>query len=867
MEVLQARLDSFTKSKRVKHSSSKRTVSVKWPHPDNFAATPNALAEAGFYFNPSWDDRDNVVCYLCNKELSGWEEADDPFAIHWDKCRDQCAWALVRCGMGDGTRRGKAPALKDPAYSPTGKTMDKARLTTFKTNGWWPYDSEKGHGASSSKVMSRAGFVYTPQASGDDTATCFFCNISLSGWDADDDPLEEHRKREKKTSTPCPFFSTVAPTASGTSLAKSTTRAPSSRTSTKPRSRAGSKKPLPSERNASDASQSDSEDEPAEPAPRRRIKRSTSSIAADPLRRSVRSSRSKPPSEVEEEASGSDAGRGALGRSVRGKGKGKEKTKKRIEVIEEEGEEEGEVAVNGAGGKASAKETKGVEVVKEATASKSTRKGKSKKVVETDEEREMVPKKKVGRPRKKVVAVDDEAASMEEADAKSKSKPRVGRPRKVVESEDELAGGDDPDLGVKPVRKGKKRIVESATEDEEPLTVPESRPKAALKVAKAKAAPKPASLEWDEDSADDDSPSSRLLAKLEKEVRKAKAPSAPPPPEDVVMDEEDEDDKPPPKPVSKKLSKAKARVVVTSSEQEDDVPGQNGTADRKSKQPSKTEKKSHERDVSPATAPLEDFDAIMETVPEPGSLDAEKTSWGKVNGVAAPRPLDAQRANGVEKDRREMPSLQRASKTAAKKAGPSSKSLNLFQGQDDRMDVDDGEVPPSLSARPSEEQKSRSMKNAALQPEGRIPEPEEVEMADVEDINPSRRFSPDQVPASPPHRSLSPPRRPTTPSRTTTHPLPDSSPLPPPASSSLPTLSSLESNSHINPEAVVNEIGLTQSLIPPGTLTEEERGMTVEQWIRRQIDIKAEQVRLEIENQIAVFKEKVEETRRRIEAL
>ena len=40
--------------------------------------------------------------------------------------------------------------------------------------------------------MAKAGFVYTPQIPGDDTATCFYCNLSLSGWDADDDPTYAH---------------------------------------------------------------------------------------------------------------------------------------------------------------------------------------------------------------------------------------------------------------------------------------------------------------------------------------------------------------------------------------------------------------------------------------------------------------------------------------------------------------------------------------------------------------------------------------------------------------------------------------------------------------------------------------------------
>jgi hypothetical protein len=70
--------------------------------------------------------------------------------------------------------------------------------------------------------------VYTPQETGDDTATCLYCNVSLSGWDDDDDPLyvssilvpplfqlahltskndrQEHLKRVKKSGISCAFF-------------------------------------------------------------------------------------------------------------------------------------------------------------------------------------------------------------------------------------------------------------------------------------------------------------------------------------------------------------------------------------------------------------------------------------------------------------------------------------------------------------------------------------------------------------------------------------------------------------------------------------------------------------------------------------
>ena len=108
MDVLQARVDSFNKSKRLKQNSSKRTITVKWPHPSSFVATPHALAEAAFYHNPSPDDLDNVECFSCGKQLGGWEECDDPYRLHWDKCKNSCAWAVVRCGLiEDVDRKGK----------------------------------------------------------------------------------------------------------------------------------------------------------------------------------------------------------------------------------------------------------------------------------------------------------------------------------------------------------------------------------------------------------------------------------------------------------------------------------------------------------------------------------------------------------------------------------------------------------------------------------------------------------------------------------------------------------------------------------------------------------------------------------------
>ncbi|KAF5386685.1 hypothetical protein D9615_001913 [Tricholomella constricta] len=208
MESLQNRIDSFAKARRVKNPAKpSSSISLKWPHPStHFVATPTTLAEAGFYFSPSFDDRDNVTCFMCEKQLSDWEVHDDPFNIHWDKCGDNCCWAIVRCGLRGDMDEDGGFIFPDKSRLPAAKLMERARLETFFAGDGWIHDQGKNHGASSRK-MARAGFVFTPQHAGDDLATCLYCHVSLSGWDTHDDPTEEHRKRHDKSGTPCPFFS------------------------------------------------------------------------------------------------------------------------------------------------------------------------------------------------------------------------------------------------------------------------------------------------------------------------------------------------------------------------------------------------------------------------------------------------------------------------------------------------------------------------------------------------------------------------------------------------------------------------------------------------------------------------------------
>jgi hypothetical protein len=50
--------------------------------------------------------------------------------------------------------------------------------------------------------LAEAGWYYDPSPEQQDGVTCPYCSLSLDGWDAGDDPLEEHRRRAPD----CLFF-------------------------------------------------------------------------------------------------------------------------------------------------------------------------------------------------------------------------------------------------------------------------------------------------------------------------------------------------------------------------------------------------------------------------------------------------------------------------------------------------------------------------------------------------------------------------------------------------------------------------------------------------------------------------------------
>ncbi|KAK0620198.1 hypothetical protein B0T14DRAFT_456980 [Immersiella caudata] len=193
--VYENRLASFqgaqpVTKRRASNASSRAPKALHWPHR---SLSPVDLARAGFFFEPFPGSPDNVVCFLCDKSLDGWEEDDKPLEEHL-KHSPTCGWAIMAAIEVDLGDFGKVHPL-DPA-------MIEARKETF--GGKWPYESKKGFKCKT-KQLAEAGWKYTPTLESDDMATCAYCHLALDGWEAGDKPIEEHQKR----SPDCAFFELI----------------------------------------------------------------------------------------------------------------------------------------------------------------------------------------------------------------------------------------------------------------------------------------------------------------------------------------------------------------------------------------------------------------------------------------------------------------------------------------------------------------------------------------------------------------------------------------------------------------------------------------------------------------------------------
>lgn len=70
----------------------RRSFPSSWRHKGLLG--PENLAKAGFYSTATKKGDDTVRCFCCYKELSNWEENDDPWKEHLDHQQD-CQFAII----------------------------------------------------------------------------------------------------------------------------------------------------------------------------------------------------------------------------------------------------------------------------------------------------------------------------------------------------------------------------------------------------------------------------------------------------------------------------------------------------------------------------------------------------------------------------------------------------------------------------------------------------------------------------------------------------------------------------------------------------------------------------------------------------
>ncbi|KAI5240565.1 hypothetical protein E4T43_06039 [Aureobasidium subglaciale] len=206
MLTYSARLATFNTEhqltkRRASTQKKKQASTVSWPHespsgeevtnPSICALVSEAnvpqLARAGFFFKPAPDSDDNAQCFHCAVKLDGWESQDVPLQEHLAHST-QCSYALSLSVTDKAEER-----------DPMSPELVEARTSTF--GDMWPHEHKKGW-KPKVKQMVEAGWAYDPSPADEDGATCFYCNMSLDGWEPKDSPLEEHRRREPN----CPFF-------------------------------------------------------------------------------------------------------------------------------------------------------------------------------------------------------------------------------------------------------------------------------------------------------------------------------------------------------------------------------------------------------------------------------------------------------------------------------------------------------------------------------------------------------------------------------------------------------------------------------------------------------------------------------------
>ncbi|KYN00907.1 Baculoviral IAP repeat-containing protein 5, partial [Cyphomyrmex costatus] len=73
---------------------SRRKTYNSWPFKESDKCNAERMAAAGFYVVGDSNEPDLVECFICNKQLDGWEPDDDPWSEH-EKHQSSCAFVKL----------------------------------------------------------------------------------------------------------------------------------------------------------------------------------------------------------------------------------------------------------------------------------------------------------------------------------------------------------------------------------------------------------------------------------------------------------------------------------------------------------------------------------------------------------------------------------------------------------------------------------------------------------------------------------------------------------------------------------------------------------------------------------------------------
>ncbi|KAJ3258355.1 hypothetical protein HK103_003643 [Boothiomyces macroporosus] len=169
MQYEDQRLKSFNSSRKKK----------KFPS-DIPGQSPEILSKLGFYHTPSKANNLLLTCFFCSKTI----DCSDmhPLEKH---LMDPCSYCLLYSSL---------PGDYDWNTGIQKRDFQVELLRDVFVGLEWPYPNDEQKTPTIDQMIN-GGFLFSPLGDSKDHCCCLYCDISLDGFEPDDDILMEHKKR------------------------------------------------------------------------------------------------------------------------------------------------------------------------------------------------------------------------------------------------------------------------------------------------------------------------------------------------------------------------------------------------------------------------------------------------------------------------------------------------------------------------------------------------------------------------------------------------------------------------------------------------------------------------------------------------